>query len=187
MGYVMQFPEEDRLSATKKDLLDRIGVALAGRATEALVFQDVTTGASNDFQQATNIARRMVTMWGMSDAIGHIALKEDNQSYLGDYESRGSYSEETAQIIDQEIKAVIDSQYVRVLKLLEEKRDVLDTIVEVLLERETLHAEEFAMLMRGEPLPEHEPEAVAIPSIKITPPNDDERPLMPPHMMPKPG
>src|SRR5690625_5490711 len=80
MGYVMQFPEEDRLSITRLELLDRIGVALAGRATEEIVFGDVTTGAQNDFQQATDIARRMVTRWGMS---------ERSEEHTSELQSRG--------------------------------------------------------------------------------------------------
>ena len=83
-----------------------IAVALAGRAAEEIIFGDVSTGASNDFQQATRTARMMVTRWGMSDRVGKIALSEGSNSYLGDYETGQSYSDETAQQIDEEIKRI---------------------------------------------------------------------------------
>jgi cell division protease FtsH len=154
LGYVMNFPEEDRVSVTRLELLDRIGVALAGRATEELIFQDVTTGAQNDFQQATNIARRMVTRWGMSDIIGKVALVSDSESYLGEYGGTREYSGSTAKIIDDEVKKIIDAEYERVLHLVDTHREQLESIVRVLLERETIHHDEFESLMRGEELPE---------------------------------
>ncbi|MEM7735439.1 MAG: ATP-dependent zinc metalloprotease FtsH [Deinococcota bacterium] len=186
MGYVMQSPENDRMSMSKNMLLDRIGVALAGRAVEALIFKDVTTGAQNDFEQATNIAKRMVTSWGMSPELGRVALASGNESYLGDYEGARNYSEATAKLIDSEVKSIIETQYKRVIALIEDHRELLEQIVDVLLERETLHADEFAMLIRGEPLPElmpvQEPPVVNKPSR----PRDKE-PRLPPTMMPKPG
>jgi cell division protease FtsH len=156
LGYVMNFPEEDRVSITRLELLDRIGVALAGRATEELIFQDVTTGAQNDFQQATNIARRMVTRWGMSDIIGKVALVTDSESYLGDYGGAREYSGSTAKIIDEEVKKIIDVEYQRVLHLVDTHREQLESIVRVLLERETIHHDDFEALMRGEELPEED-------------------------------
>ena len=191
LGYVMQFPDEDRVSVTRLALLDRIGVALAGRATEEIVFQDVTTGAQNDFQQATDIAMRMVTRWGMSDVLGKIALSSSSDSYLGEIEGNRSYSEETAKIIDTEVKAIIDAQYSRIIDILEEQREVLEGIVAVLLERETLHAEEFAALMRGETLPPLDSgDILAKPPAHAPAPKSDtpsKGPLLPPGMMPKPG
>ena len=191
MGYVMRVSEEDRMSMSKTMLIDTIAVALAGRAAEEIIFNDVTTGAANDFQQATNIARRMVSSWGMSDSLGKIALSSSNESYLGEYEGARTYSEETARLIDNEVKAIIDGQYERVLALLQENRATIDTIVEVLLERETLHADDFDKLMRGEPLPPYEgvleaPEPQDAPHAA---PADvkPKGPLLPPGMMPKPG
>ena len=197
MGYVMQFPEEDRLSITRLELLDRIAVALAGRATEELVFGDVTTGAQNDFQQATDLARRMVTRWGMSDVLGKMSLSSANESYLGDFESARSYSEETARLVDLEIKGIIDAQYDRIAGLMREHRAQLDRIVEVLRERETLHAEEFAVLLAGgdleaEPAVDEEAQAA---EEKVEPgrsgvkSGDEKRqgPQLPPGMMPRPG
>ncbi|ADI14458.1 ATP-dependent zinc metalloprotease FtsH [Truepera radiovictrix] len=190
-GYVMRVAEEDRMYMSRDMLLDTIGVALAGRAAEELIFNDITTGAQNDFQQATNIARRMVTSWGMSDALGRVALSSGTDSYLGEVEGIRTYSEETARLIDNEVKAIIDEQYRRVVTLLQAHRDDLETIVRVLLERETLHADEFAALMRGEKLPEHEPYVAPNPPAATTPPAKPDKPskgpLLPPGMMPKPG
>ena len=188
LGYVMNFPEEDRVSVTRGELIDRIGVALAGRVTEDIVFGDVTTGAQNDFQQATDIARRMVTRWGMSDLLGRVALSSGGDSYLGDYEYGRQYSEETARLIDSEVKRIIDEQYQRLTQLLQQHRDVLEAVVKVLLERETLHADEFDALMRGESLPELE--AAAPPQAPAPAPSRPEKPRgprFPPGMTPEPG
>ena len=192
LGYVMNFPEEDRVSVTQKELLDRIGVALAGRATEEIIFGDVTTGAQNDFQQATDIAKRMVTRWGMSDLVGKVALSSSSESYLGDYDSGRQYGDSTAQIVDAEIKGIIDAQYARMLELIEGHRPELESVVAVLLERETIHADEFDALMRGENLPDiddspPEPPARTPPTVK---PTEKPRggPLFPSGgMKPKPG
>jgi cell division protease FtsH len=190
-GYVMRVAEEDRMYMSQGMLLDTIGVALAGRAAEEIIFDDVTTGAQSDFQQATNIAKRMVTNWGMSDALGRVALSSSSESYLGEMEGMRSYSEETARMIDGEVKAIIDVQYSRVLTLLKDHREGLERIVSVLLERETLHAEEFAALMRGEALPEEPYALPELPPTPAPPVNKPEKPskgpLLPPGMLPKPG
>ncbi len=189
-GYVMRVAEEDRMYMSRDMLLDTIGVALAGRAAEEIVFDDVTTGAQSDFQQATNIAKRMVTTWGMSDALGRVALASSSESYLGEMEGIKSYSDDTARLIDNEIKDIIDVQYNRALALLKDNRELLENVVSVLLERETLHAEEFAALMRGEALPEEPYEAPSTVPTPIPTPKSDKPskgPLLPPGMMPKPG
>lgn len=190
-GYVMRVAEEDRMYMSREMLLDTIGVALAGRAAEEIVFDDVTTGAQSDFQQATSIAKRMVTNWGMSDSLGRVALSSGSESYLGEMEGMRSYSEETARMVDSEIKDIIDLQYTRIMGLLNDNREGLETIVRVLLERETLHAEEFVALMRGEELPEEPYEAPLSVAPPITPPSQPDKPskgpLLPPGMMPKPG
>jgi len=193
MGYVMQFPEEDRVSAARLELLDRIAVALAGRVTEELALGDVTTGAQNDFQQATDLARRMVTRWGMSEQLGPVALAGAEGSYLGDFEGPRAYSEETARRIDDEVKQIVERQYARVRELLGSHRDVLDRVVEVLRERETLHHDEFAALMRGETLPEPPPVAdppdPRAPAVTSDEEQDarDEQGRGPTGMLPKPG
>jgi cell division protease FtsH len=189
LGYVMNFPEEDRVSVTRLELLDRIGVALAGRATEELIFQDVTTGAQNDFQQATNIARRMVTRWGMSDIIGKVALVTDSESYLGEYGGSRDYSGSTAKIIDEEVKKIIDAEYSRALHLIDTHREQLESIVRVLLERETIHHDEFEALMRGEELPEDAPPPAPPVARPSTPEKEKDRtpPRFPGGMKPTPG
>ena len=192
MGYVMQFPEEDRLSASRRDLLDRIGVALAGRVTEEIVFEDVTTGAQNDFRQATDIARRMVTHWGMSEQLGWVALAGNGgESYLGEFEGPRTYSEETARVVDTEVKRILDEQQRRVRGLLVEQRETLDLLVETLLEVETLHADEFAAILRGERIPSLPPSApppTTAPRDAPKPaPEKPSEPRMPPGMLPEPG
>ncbi len=189
-GYVMRVAEEDRMYMSRDMLLDTIGVALAGRAAEEIIFDDITTGAQSDFQQATNIAKRMVTSWGMSDALGRVALASSSESYLGEMEGIKSYSDETARLIDNEIKDIIDVQYNRALTLLKENRAMLENVVTVLLERETLHAEEFAALMRGEALPEepYEVPSTVLPPVPTSKPDKPSKgPMLPPGMMPKPG
>lgn len=188
LGYVMNFPEEDRVSVTRLELLDRIGVALAGRATEELIFQDVTTGAQNDFQQATNIARRMVTRWGMSDIIGKVALVTDSESYLGDFGGAREYSGSTAKIIDEEVKKILDGEYKRIIGLIDSHREQLEAIVKVLLERETIHHDEFETLMRGGQLPEEEstPAPVSKP-VAQDKEKDRTPPRFPGGMKPTPG
>ena len=183
-GYMMPMPS-DQMHYSRARLLDRIGVALAGRAAEELEFGDVTTGAQNDFQQATGVARRMVTEWGMSDALGPVAHAGEAEGYLGGMpESRG-YSEETARAIDAEVRRIVTEQYGRVLALLGEHRDGMHRVVRALLERETLTGEEFQTVLDGGQLPEEDP----------PPPGRQFRSLkasadtgfIPPTVLPKPG
>ncbi|MGQ9511245.1 MAG: ATP-dependent zinc metalloprotease FtsH [Thermaceae bacterium] len=155
LGFMMPRREE-MLHWTRRRLLDQIAVALAGRASEELVFGDVTTGAENDFRQATELARRMITEWGMHPEFGPVAYAVREDTYLGGYDVR-QYSEETARRIDEAVRALIEEQYVRVKTLLEKKREILDRVAQTLLERETLTAEEFKQVVEGLPL-EEEPE-----------------------------
>jgi cell division protease FtsH len=157
-GYMMPLPS-DQMHYSKNKLLDRIGVALAGRAAEDLEFGDVTTGAQNDFQQATSIARKMVTEWGMSERLGLIAHSTEQESFLGAGMQSRDYSDDTAKAIDEEIKEIMEVQYGRARAVLEQHREVMHTIVTVLLERETLTGEEFQCLLEGGELPELESEA----------------------------
>ncbi len=147
-GYMMPLPLET-MHYSKNRLLDRVAVALAGRAAEELVFGDVNTGAVADFKQATNIARRMVTEWGMSETLGHVAHVVEQENYLGYGGEMRNYSEETARRIDDEVTHIIESQYARVKDLLSERRQTMDTLVTVLLERETLTGDEFQTLLDG--------------------------------------
>ncbi|GGM05348.1 hypothetical protein GCM10010841_12170 [Deinococcus aerophilus] len=152
-GFMMP-DADDRLHVTRPALEDMIAVALAGRAAEEVVYGEITTGAQNDFQQATNIARRMVTEWGMSDRIGKVALASDQGSYLGGGPQMQPMSEATAQEVDEEVLALIDAAYGRVLSLIREHLNGVHEIVRVLLRRETLSGEEFSTLLAGGQLEE---------------------------------
>jgi cell division protease FtsH len=171
-GYMMPMPS-DQMHYSKNKLLDRIGVALAGRAAEDLEFGDVTTGAQNDFQQATNIAKKMVTEWGMSERLGLIAHSSEQESFLGAGMTSRDYSDDTAKMIDAEIKMIISEQYARSKSLLENHHETMHHIVAVLLERETLTGEEFQCLLEGGELP-IEP---SMPEWNETPENTPERPV----------
>jgi len=173
LGFMMPAREE-LLHWTKKRLLDQIAVALAGRAAEELVFDDVTTGAENDFRQATELARRMITEWGMHPEFGTVAYADREETYLGGYETR-RYSEATARRIDEAVKGLIEEQYRRVKRLLTERREELERVAEALLEHETLTAEMFERVLAGldplepsdEPAGEEErPRRRVIPKIK---------------------
>ncbi len=149
-GYTLTRPETDDNSYTVKKLNDFICMALGGRVAEEIVIQDVSAGASNDIQKVTQMARKMVTEWGMSDKLGPIAYSSDNPVFLGrDFEQHNVYSEETANIIDEEIKRIVTSAYERAKKLLLEHRSVLDNMARVLVERETIYTPEVDMLMKG--------------------------------------
>jgi cell division protease FtsH len=155
-GYMMPL-REDRVHYIRPVLEDMIAVALAGRAAEQVVFGAVTTGAQNDFQQATNIARRMVTTWGMSGRLGKVALASDDSAYLGGGMQPGQYSQQTARVIDEEVSLLISTQYERVLELVREYLPRLHVIVPELIRRETLMGAEFSVLLAGGELEELPP------------------------------
>lgn len=149
-GYTLTRPETDDRRDTVNKLNDDICMTLGGRVAEELVVHDVSAGASNDIQVATKEARRMVTEWGMSEKLGPIAYGSSGPVFLGrDYEERNIYSEETAGLIDAEVKKIIMTQYERARKLLSENRSILDNMARVLVERETIYTDEVDMLMSG--------------------------------------
>lgn len=149
-GYTLTRPETDDRRDTVNKLNDDICMTLGGRVAEEIVVHDVSAGASNDIQVATKEARRMVTEWGMSDKLGPIAYGSSGPVFLGrDYEERNIYSEETAGLIDAEVKKIIMTQYERARKLLSENREILDNMARVLVERETIYTDEVDMLMSG--------------------------------------
>ncbi len=149
-GYTLTRPENDDDRYTVNKLNDFICMALGGRVAEEIVIQDVSAGASNDIQKVTQMARKMVTEWGMSDRLGPIAYTSDGPVFLGrDFEERNTYSEETAGIIDEEVKRIVSTAYERAKKLLTEHRSILDNMSRVLVERETIYTEEVDMLMKG--------------------------------------
>ena len=159
-GFMQAMPSEQQ-HLSRQMILDYITVFMAGRAAEELEFGDVTTGAQNDFQRATELARKMVGEWGMSQTLGHVALIEENPDYLGlGIESR-HYSNATAKAIDAEVKTILETCYGNARALLEKHRHLMMRVVDELLIRETLNAEEFQMLLDGEQLPEDDSSATS--------------------------
>jgi len=144
MGVTMQLPEEDRYVYRREQLEDRLSVLLGGRVAEDLVFQTRTTGAENDLDQASKLARKMITAWGMSEKLGHTHLQDEKGNiFLGEELSRGKqYSEETAREVDIEIKTLIDRSFERAIKLVKEKRKALDDLAQALIEREEINGQE---------------------------------------------
>lgn len=146
-GYTITLPENDDNHMTKGKLLDTIAMMLGGRAAEELVIKDISTGASNDIQRATQLARRMVTEWGMSESIGNMYLGSSEEVFLGrDYQAHTTYSEEVAAKIDEEVKTIIDNQYQVALNLLRENRSIMDAMVKALYEKETIYEDEIDAL-----------------------------------------
>lgn len=153
-GYTITLPENDDNHFTKQKLLDQIAMMLGGRAAEEIVIKDVSAGASNDIQRASKIARKMVTEWGMSDAIGNMYLGASEEVFLGrDYQTQLNYSDEMAAKIDAEVKAIIDTQYQKALSILRENRSVMDKMVKMLYEKETIYEEEIDSLFRDDEAP----------------------------------
>ncbi len=153
LGVTMSLPSEERLSYSAAWVRDRIAMALGGRIAEELKFGQLTTGASDDFKKATQLARSMVTEWGMSEKLGPLAyVEKEDSGFLGSNHHK-DYSEETAKEIDDEVRTIIREQYARARSLLEANRDKLEAIAEALLERETLDREEIEAVMGGGPLP----------------------------------
>ncbi len=150
LGYTMQVPTEDRFLMSKSELLNKIAVALGGRAAEELEFKDVSTGAHNDLARATDIARSMVKEYGMSHELGHIYFaKQPQRQYLDmGFPSGKDYSEDTAQVIDREIKAILDGQYQIAKNILTKKKQVLDKGAALVLKEETIEGDRLKKLLK---------------------------------------
>jgi cell division protease FtsH len=150
LGYTMQTPTEDRFLMNKSELLNRIATLLGGRAAEEIVFEDISTGAHNDLARATDIARSMVKEYGMSAKVGQIyfAREKRNQFLNMPMEGAVEYSEATAELIDNEVREIINNQYKRTVEILMEKRDILDQGAELLLEKEKIEGDELSALMK---------------------------------------
>jgi len=150
-GYTMMRPETDRLTYSKKYLVDDICSTLGGRVAEEIVIKDISSGASQDIKMATKLARAMVTEFGMSEKLGLISYSDDSQPvFLGkDMATHSAYSEETAKMIDEEVRTIVSTQHERARKLLTENRSILDNMARVLIEKETIYTEEVDMLMEG--------------------------------------
>lgn len=149
-GYTMYRPDNDNNHISHSKVLGMIAQAMGGRAAEELVIEDYTAGAVGDLQQATNIARKMVTEWGMSGKVGPVYYGGGQEVFLGrDYQTQHSYSETVASQIDMEIKRLLDEGHDKAVKILSEKRKIMENMARVLLECETIYSEEVDMLMNG--------------------------------------
>ena len=150
LGYTMVLPDEDRYAVTRNQMLDQLAYTMGGRAAEELIFHDPTTGASNDIEKATNLARAMVTQYGMTETLGAIKLGiADSQPFLGrDYGHQRDYSENVAAIVDTEIRLMIENAHQEAFDVLVANRDVLDELVNELLEKETLNKEEIEKVFK---------------------------------------
>jgi cell division protease FtsH len=192
LGITWSLPDEDRHSRTKNELLAQITMALSGRIAEEIKFGDVTTGASNDFEKATELARRMVTQYGMSDTLGPIQYGRGNhQVFLGrDFGEDRNYSEEIAGKIDAEVRRIIETCYADATKLLRDNWNKVERMVASLLEHETVDTEEVLAILGDTPYPrkpdevtlpkaaavQHEPEAARAEKPKRFPPNISPEP-----------
>jgi cell division protease FtsH len=150
LGYTMVLPLEDRYSVSRNQLLDQIAYAMGGRVAEEIVFHDPTTGASNDFEKATSIARQMVTQYGFSNSIGAVSYGNGGEVFIGrDMAQQRDYSEATAQAIDAEVRAIVEAAHDDAYKALTANRKILDALAKELMERETLNQEEIAVLFKN--------------------------------------
>ena len=151
LGITLTLPEKDHLTMRKNQLLDRIAMILGGRVAEELIYgkDNVTTGASNDLEKVSNLARSMVTTYGMSEKMGNLAYGKDQEHvFMGrNFGNTRDFSEEIAADIDKEVKKIVDKQYDYAMQLLSENRDMLEHIAKNLLEKETLDEKEFEDLM----------------------------------------
>ena len=150
LGYTMVLPLEDRYSVSRNQLLDQIAYAMGGRVAEEIIFHDPTTGASNDFEKATSIARAMVTQYGFSSTLGSVSFSGGGEVFIGrDMAQTKEYSEATAQIIDAEIRAILDSAQDEAYRALTLNRKVLDATAKALMENETLNFDEIAKIFKA--------------------------------------
>jgi len=151
LGVTMQLPEEDRYSQDRDSLLSMIAVLMGGRIAEEIFMHQMTTGAANDFERATEIARKMATRWGMSDSLGTRVYGEaDHEVFLGrDMITHKNLSDSTAEMVDREIRRIIDEQYARARKIIEDNREKVEIMATSLLEWETLNADQINDIMAG--------------------------------------
>ena len=155
LGITMQLPTDDRHNYSRDYLQNNLAVLMGGRVAEELVLDQMTTGAGNDIERATNMARKMVCSWGMSEVLGPLSYGErDNEIFLGkDLVHHKNFSEETSRQIDAEVRKIVEAAYRRARSILENEREVLESVAKALLERETITGEDIDRLIRGETLP----------------------------------
>lgn len=148
-------PDNDNQYMTINKLTDDLAMSMGGRAAEELVIQDISSGAVGDIKQATDTARKMVMQWGMSSALGPVYYGSNQEVFLGrDYQSTHSYSEEVASKIDEEVAKLLEKAHETAKKVLSERRDVMDRMVRLLIERETIFTEDVKLLMEGKSVEE---------------------------------
>jgi cell division protease FtsH len=154
LGLVLSLPERDQLSVSKQKYTSKIAMAMGGKVAEELKFgaEKVTSGATSDIQQVSKIARAMVTQFGFSEELGHVDYANEQQSYLGNYGGGTNHSQATQQIIDKQVKELIDTGYETAKRILTERREEWENLAQGLLEYETLTGPEIKKVMRGEPL-----------------------------------
>jgi cell division protease FtsH len=194
LGITWSLPEDDRHSRTREELLSDITMALGGRLAEEIKFKDVTTGASNDFEKATELARRMVTQYGMSETLGPIQYGRGNhQVFLGrDLGEERNYSEEIASKIDAEVRRIIETCYDRGRRILSENWDKVERMVASLLEYETVEADEVKAILEGRPFNRGggTPEAAETPAatpVEEGKPRVEQPKRLPPNISPEPA
>jgi cell division protease FtsH len=165
----MGLPMEDRYLQSKSEFEDKIAGMLGGNVAERLMFGDTTTGSSNDIEKATNLARRMVTEFGMSDKLGPRAYgKREEMIFLGrEIGEQRNYSDDVARMIDEEVRAIIDKAYARATEVLTTYQDRLTQLAEALVARETIEADEFAAMFADLPEPRNEPGGSPTPKLAI--------------------
>ncbi len=175
-GFTMSLPSEDKSYRSKKEMEEEIVVLLGGRVAEALILGDISTGASNDIERATNLVFSMVTKYGMSDTLGPITYGSDNgEVFLGkELGHNKTYSEETAAKIDEEVKKYITEGYEKTEKILSEHTDQLHKVAQFLFEHEKMMGEQFELVMEGKPVPEAEDEIDFIDEEKQSDATDDD-------------
>jgi len=150
LGYTMQLPLEDRYLLQKGDLQNQLAILLGGRAAEEIAVGEISTGAQNDLQRVTDVARSMVTEWGMSERLGTVNYDPNRRNRfldLGMPAERGLYSEETARVIDEEVKAIVGAALNEARRILKERRDILERVTRFLLEKEVMEGDELRAMM----------------------------------------
>ncbi|MDP9187992.1 MAG: ATP-dependent zinc metalloprotease FtsH [Actinomycetota bacterium] len=191
LGYTISLPTEDKFLTTRAELSDTMAMTLGGRAAEEIIFSEITTGASNDLEKVTETAKQMVMRFGMSERLGPRVFGHDRgQPFLGrEFHSEPDYSDEVAREIDDEIRRIVEEAHQTAREILTDKRDELDRISKILLERETIEAEQFVALLDGKPeeevFPAAEEEAPESPEAEVE--KTSAREGARPRVRPKPG
>ncbi|KRL54970.1 ATP-dependent zinc metalloprotease FtsH [Furfurilactobacillus rossiae] len=156
-GYAIMLPREDQMLMSKKDANEQIAGLMGGRAAEQIIFNSESSGASNDFEQATQIARSMVTQYGMSDKLGMVALEGENQAAMAQYGQQPNYSQETASLIDEEVRRLTTEGYTEAVNIIQSHREQHKLIAEALLKYETLDEKQILSLFKTGKMPETQP------------------------------